>query len=36
LATISDAIIMLAPGRFSTINCWPQASVSFWPTSRAT
>jgi hypothetical protein len=24
----------LAPGFDSTITVWPQASVSFWPTSR--
>src|SRR5262245_3270375 len=24
-----------APGRLSTITCWPQVSVSFWATARA-
>ena len=27
LVTYSAAIWLLAPGRFSTIACWPQASV---------
>ena len=34
--TASVAILVPAPGRFSTMNCWPSRSESHWPIRRAT
>src|ERR1043166_2730216 len=35
LATSSVAMMLPAPGLASTITCWPQVSVIFWPMMRA-
>ena len=35
-AAISEPTMPLAPGRVSTMTCWPQASVNFCPIRRPT
>ena len=35
-ATEVAPVTCAAPPLFSTMTCWPQASVSFWPKARAT